>query len=220
MGQTKIPESLYGYFERTGHRKLYRPGEAIYLQGDASGSFYFIREGRVRAFCTAPSGKELTFEIIEKGRIFGESSLAAHCARPVSVMAVNEAELYALDSAALYQAMGESKELAAVIFGLLSDTCNHLTEQLKRISLYDSREKAASFLLTETENPDPDRGVTENSIPYTQEDLAMILGMNRVTVNRILTGWREEKAVSVSYGEIRILNRDYLKDLLLRAEIM
>lgn len=75
MGQTKIPESLYGYFERTGHRKVYRPGEAIYLQGDASGSFYFIREGRVRAFCTAPSGKELTFEIIEKGRILNRDHL-------------------------------------------------------------------------------------------------------------------------------------------------
>lgn len=214
MNQGKIPEHLYGYFERSGSRKRYWPGETIYMQGDAANRLYVVREGRVRAFYTTGSGKELTFEIIEKGRMFGESSLISQCPRPVSVAAVNQVELYACDWNRLYECMEENGELMGIMFRLLSDTCNHLTEQLRRITLYDRHQKIAGFLLEETGRPDLDRGVTPCSIPYTQEDLAMVLGLNRVTVNRVLGEWREAGIISTSYSEIKILDRERLKALL------
>ena len=58
------------------------------MQGDDAGRIYFIRKGRVRAYYVTSQGRELTYEIIEKGRIFGESSFLSQCARPVCVAAV------------------------------------------------------------------------------------------------------------------------------------
>lgn len=213
MEQIKIPEKFYDCFEHAGRSITYAPGETVYLQGDSADCLYLVKRGRVRAFYVTRTGKELTYEIIEKGKIIGESSFLSGSVYPVSMEAVNDVELIACDLNRLYDSMEESKELMRLVIQLLSRTCNHLTEQLRRITLYDRYQKIASFLLHETMFPDTDRGVTQRSIPYTHEELAISLGMNRVTVSRVLNEWKEQKVVPTSYGKIEILNRKYLEEL-------
>lgn len=200
MRQIKIPEELYHCFEAAGYRQHYEANEDIYMQGDDAGRIYFIRKGRVRAYYVTSQGRELTYEIIEKGRIFGESSFLSQCARPVCVAAVTQVELMACDLNQLYVYMEQSPGLMQIMLQLLSNTCNHLTAQLRRITLYDRYQRIASLLLSETAAPDYDRGVTSSSIPYTQEDLALILNLNRVTVNRVLSEWKKKGIVTASYG--------------------
>ena len=177
MRQIKIPEELYHCFEAAGYRQHYEANEDIYMQGDDAGRIYFIRKGRVRAYYVTSQGRELTYEIIEKGRIFGESSFLSQCARPVCVAAVTQVELMACDLNQLYVYMEQSPGLMQIMLQLLSNTCNHLTAQLRRITLYDRYQRIASLLLSETAAPDYDRGITSSSIPYTQEDLALILNL-------------------------------------------
>lgn len=215
MSQIKIPENLASCFEEAGRLHTYQPLEAIYLQGENADGIYFIRKGRVRAYYVTNTGKELTYEIIEKGRIFGESSFLSQCVRPVSVAAVTEVELFVCDLDHLYSYMAKSEELMRIMLQLMSNTCNHLTEQLRRVTLYDRYQKIASLLLNETRHPDRDRGVTASSIPYTQEDVALILGMNRVTVNKVLNEWKRGGIIAVSYGRITILRREALEKILI-----
>lgn len=185
MEQIKIPAHLQLYFEKAGTSLVYAPGETIYLQGETADRLYFIKKGRVRAFYLTRNGKELTYEIIERGRIIGESSFLGKSAYPVFVSAVNQVELLA---------------------------CN--LEQLRRITLYDRYQKIASFLLHETAFPDKDRGVTPTGIPYTQEELAASLGLNRVTVSKVLSEWKAQGVIATAYGHIELLNRTYLEQLL------
>ena len=72
--QTKIAEELYPYFEKTGKLTAYQPGETIYFQGESADRLYLVKKGRVRVFYVTKAGKELTFEVIEKGKLIGESS--------------------------------------------------------------------------------------------------------------------------------------------------
>lgn len=212
--QTKIAEELYPYFEKTGKLTAYQPGETIYFQGESADRLYLVKKGRVRVFYVTKAGKELTFEVIEKGKLIGESSFLSHSVYPVSAAAVNQVELLECDLHGLYAYMEESPQLMYVIIQLLSRTCNDLTEQLRRITLYDRYQKIASFLLHETAYPDRDRGVTDDEIPYTHEELALSLGMNRVTVSKVLSQWKQEGILSAGYGRIQIKNRRYLEDLL------
>ena len=181
---------------------LKRPGETIYFQGESADRLYLVKKGRVRVFYVTKAGKELTFEVIEKGKLIGESSFLSHSVYPVSAAAVNQVELLECDLHGLYAYMEESPQLMYVIIQLLSRTCNHLTEQLRRITLYDRYQKIASFLLHETAYPDRDRGVTDDEIPYTHEELALSLGMNRVTVSKVLSQWKQEGILSAGYGQI------------------
>ena len=74
MEQTKIAEELYPYFEKTGKLTAYQPGETIYFQEESADRLYLVKKGRVRVFYVTKAGKELTFEVIEKGKLIGESS--------------------------------------------------------------------------------------------------------------------------------------------------
>ncbi len=214
MDQIKVSQALYPYFEKTGKLEKYAPHETIYMQGEDAQRLYFIKKGRVRALYMTKAGKELTFEIVEKGKIIGESSFLGHSIYPATVEAVNDVELLACDLSRLYEYMAESTELTWVIIQMLSRTCNHLTEQLRRVTLYDRYQKIASFLLHETTFPDFDRGVTKDSIPYTQEELGISLGLNRVTVAKVLNEWKNAGIVATAYGRIQILDRAYLERLI------
>ncbi|MDD5958537.1 MAG: helix-turn-helix domain-containing protein, partial [Ligilactobacillus ruminis] len=72
---------------------------------------------------------------------------------------------------------------------------------------YDSIQKVADFLLTET-NPN------EPVIPYTHSDLAGCLNLNRVTVSRIMEEFKAERMVEYGRGTIRVLKRQKLEELL------
>lgn len=45
--------------------------QPLYLPGDPRSSVYLLKKGRVKIANTAPSGKEVTFEILEPGEVFG-----------------------------------------------------------------------------------------------------------------------------------------------------
>ena len=44
------------------------------MQEDSSNNLYLILKGRVRVYLISKDGQEITLDIIDKGRIFGESS--------------------------------------------------------------------------------------------------------------------------------------------------
>ena len=47
----------------------------------------------------------------------------------------------------------QSEELCLILFQLLTDTCNYLCSQVRRLTLYNRHQKVASFLLDETATP-------------------------------------------------------------------
>ena len=66
------------------------PGHFIYTKGDPADKVYYILKGRVRVFENLYSGREMTWDVVEAGRIFGESAFAEHSIRPANVQAVNQ----------------------------------------------------------------------------------------------------------------------------------
>ncbi|KAA9005474.1 Crp/Fnr family transcriptional regulator [Paenibacillus spiritus] len=214
MVTIKVPESLYPYFQQAGNSMGVRPGERIYMQGDQANRLYLITKGRVRVYCISKEGEELTIEIVEKGRIFGESSFLYEATRQTTVDAVNEVELVSCTLESLSPYLNQSKELTFILFQLLSSTCSHLSHQLKRSNLYNRYEKVASFLLDETVYPNKDKGIRENCIPYSHEELAVCLGLNRVTVTKVLNDFKQRGWIDLQYKKVIILNRAALSEFI------
>lgn len=70
----KIKKSLFTYFEKAGKKEIYHPHDIIYMQEDNATTLYLIIKGRVRVYVMNENGEEVTLEILDQGRIFGESS--------------------------------------------------------------------------------------------------------------------------------------------------
>ena len=210
----KISENLFHYFEKAGTKVKYHPNDIIYMQEDDSTNLYLILKGRVRVFNINPMGEEVTFEFLEKGRIFGESSFFQNSLRPTTVMAVNEVELISCYLDDLYPYLSDSKELTISLLKLLSQTCDYMTSLLKKAYTYNRYEKIASFLLEQTVVDNIDKGIINSTLPYTHEEIATIVGLSRVTVTKVLNDFAKKGYIKNKYKKIIILNKKALAELL------
>ena len=210
----RIRDEQFDMFEAVGQLLHYRAGELIYMQQDSADILYLIRKGRVRVYLSTESGEEVTLEIVEKGRIFGEASLVQDACRPTTVSAVTDTELVACRLSELGPALCGSWELTSALLQMMSDTCDYLSRLVKRAYLYDRRERLAAFLLEQTAVDNPDKGIVDGALPYTHEDLALVVGLSRVTVTRVLGEFQRQGWVECGYRKIRVRDREGLRQAL------
>ena len=187
----KVPESLFCYFEQAGITRTIPPGGLIYMQGEPSG----------------------TLAVAGAGRLIGDSSFLAQSSRPTTVSAVPEVQLISCTTKSLMPYLMQSEELCLILFQLLTDTCNYLCSQVRRLTLYNRYQKVASFLLDETETPNPDKGIIGSTLPYSHEELAICVGLSRVTVTKILNEFGDAGYIELGYRKITVTGRAGLESL-------
>ena len=198
-----VDDQYIPLLERCGTVRTYRENELIFMQEESADNIYFVRSGRGRIFMTTENGRELTFEIMRKGRIFGDTSFLSHTVRQVSMQAVTDMQVILCSAEKIMEIMAEEPEFMRLILRHMTDSCDDLLHQLIRSMQYNSEQKLADYLLSSTSREHP-------VMSFSHEDLAACLGMNRVTVTRILKHFKEKQYVQGGYGMITVLNREGL----------
>lgn len=206
----KISQELFHYFEKAGKKRKYQPQDIIYMQEDDAQYLYLIIKGRVRVYEISTSGQEITYDVLDKGRIFGESSFFQNAYRPTTVSAINDVELILCQLEDLYPYLNESKELTISLLQMMNETCNHVTKLLKWSQTYNRYEKVAAFLLDLTEHDNIYKDIINGVIPYTHQDIASSTGLARVTVTKILNQFSKEKFIDIKYGKIKVIDKEGL----------
>lgn len=207
-----VEDILFTYFEKAGQHILYHPGQCMYYQGDLSNQIYIIKEGRVRVYLLDKEGQEITLEIIEKGRIFGDSSFLNQTTRPTTVEAITKVELYACTLESLLPYLTKSPELTTTIFKLLIQNMNTLSSHVHNLYFLDRYQKVANFLLEQTAHPNIEKGITKTTIPYTHQEIAYCIGLSREQVTKVLNVFKTKEWIRIGYKKVIILNRDGLQD--------
>lgn len=202
----QISKQLIPYFEKAGTTITYHAQDIIYMQQDDAKQLYIITKGRVRVFIVNTMGDEVTLEVINRGRIFGESSFVQNANRPTTAQAVTDVELISCQLDALYPYFKESQELPIMLLQLMSHTCDHLSSMLKKAYTYDRFEKVAAFLVEQTTH--------QNVITYTHEDIATTIGLSRVTITKVLNEFAKKGYIENKYRRIIVKDRDELSKLL------
>ncbi len=209
-----VPKHLFPYFEKAGIKRIYPANSMIYMQEDTAPSIYLICKGRVRMFYTANSGKEITIQIIGEGQLIGESAFLSHASRDTSILSVNEVEVIICSIDRIFPYMQQNQEINELIIQLLMENYSALCGQLKRLTIYDSAQRVASYLLEQTKCNRVELGIIDNTLPYTHEELAVCLNLNRVTVTKILNRFAKQGWVRLKQKRIQILDRMALMGIL------
>lgn len=210
----KIKKDLFQYFYKAGQIVKYKSQDIIYMQDDHSNNLYVVVKGRVRVYVLNPNGEEITYDILDEGRIFGDSSFFQNSPRPTTVSAVNDVELISCTLENLYPFLKESDELAISLMKLMSQTCDYLSTLVKRAYTYNRYEKIASFLLELTLTDNPNKNIINNTIPYTHEEISTIVGLSRVTTTKVLNEFQKHGYIKTQYKKITVLNKKALSELL------
>lgn len=206
----KIKDDLFTFFQKEGSTVFYHPNDIIYMQEDTSNCLYLILKGRVRVFLITPSGDEVTFCILEKGEIFGDSSFFQNSPRPTTVMAINEVELICCPLNSLYPYLMESKELTITLLNILSENCDYLSTRLKRAYTYNRYEKVASFILEQTNEDSPEKDIVNHTLPYTHEEISTFIGLSRVTTTKVLNEFEKQGFIKLAYRKVQLIDREGL----------
>lgn len=183
---------------------MHCPMNHILQQADQqAGNLYIVHSGRLRVFLSNEHGKELTLNVIHKGSVFGTNSFLYHGTHKVSIQSVTEARLIVCSRDTIRTLSASHPELSRDLLQYFIEENNHLTHLLESITLYSAADRVMDFLLVAT-----DHG--KRQIPYTHEDIAMCLSMNRVTVSRIIKNLCDQGIVENSYGKISLKNPEEL----------
>lgn len=183
---------------------MHCPMNHILQQADQqAGNLYIVHSGRLRVFLSNEHGKELTVDVIHKGSVFGTNSFLYHGTHKVSIQSVTEARLIVCSRDTIRTLSASHPELSRDLLQYFIEENNHLTHLLESITLYSVADRVMDFLLVATAQG-------KRQIPYTHEDIAMSLSMNRVTVSRIIKNLCDQGIVENSYGKISLKNPEEL----------
>lgn len=188
-----------------------QPGHLIYMKGDPADRVYYLLKGRVRIFENLYSGREMTLDVVEAGRIFGESAFSPGNMRPACVEAVNKVTLVSFRMSDVLPYFRTRAEFALHFLQLCSDTMDHLTARMTEQCLLDRYGKVASFILDVTGRDSVEKGTAGGVIPYTHEALSISLGLNRSTVSMVLKEFEKQGCLESGYGYVKVLNRRALE---------
>lgn len=209
----KISDNLFSFFYEAGSVATFMPGERIYTEEDDASSIYLITSGRVRVYSVTCDGREITYDVLERGHIFGESSFLQGNSRQVNVEAVNEAVLIRCKPESFYPYLMQSEELTLALFRHLNQTCDYVTSLLKRAYSYNRFEKVAAFLLEKTATDNPELNIISGVLPYSHEEIANSVGLSRVTVTKVLREFSRKGYIENRYRAIAVKDRPGLSSV-------
>ena len=203
----KIPKKYYPLFQQAGEEKILPKHTVVFSQGDTATKLYLLTKGRVRAYFLSPSGQSTTLEILEAGRIFGDTAFLGRALCPVYTETLRESHLILCSAEDALPLFCAHEELMLLLLQHMTEATNRLVHQIDRLIHYTSEQRLADFLLQESET-------TENELSFTHDNLAECLGLNRVTVSHIMKKFADQGLLENGYGKIRLKNKQGLAQLL------
>lgn len=201
-------------YERAALRQViltraYESGETIFLEGEPNPGLWFIEQGRVRLYKTAPNGHELTICIVRTTDPFclGTCPLFDNEFNPVSARALEPVLLKLLDKRAVAAQMDGDAAMTLSFGKMLADRYRHFTRLTSALALHCIRVRVAGALLDQwkTRGMQTARGL-EMNLDVTQEMLASCLGTDRAVVARTLLQFERENILQAKGKHITILD--------------
>lgn len=177
--------------------RRYQPHESIIDRASESRDVYFIVSGRVRVVNYAASGREISFDDIEAGGVFGELAAIDGGERSANVVALNTTEVASLAPRAFLEVMADHPEVALAVMRRLTRMVRQASHRIMELSTLGAQNRVHAELLrlardaagdAEAGGPGPAAPVQARISPIpVHADLASRVSTTRETVARVLS---------------------------------
>lgn len=192
------PEAIAQIAALCTSRKM-RDGEILFLKGDPGDALYGVRRGQIVITTTTDAGRQFTLNILGPGDIFGEIALLDGQPRSADAVASGHVELFMIRRSDFQDLLKRRPEITTRIIELLCERLRFSSERLEEASLLSLRARLARRLLKLAEDFGED-------IEITQEELSVLVGAGRETVNRQLQKWRKSGVVELGRARVKIVD--------------
>jgi CRP-like cAMP-binding protein len=181
------PEGVLADVGRRLRHRHFRRNEVIFHQGDPGDALHVITSGSVKIVLPSPEGEEAIIATLREGDFFGELSLLDGEPRSATAVAVDVTETLTLPRAVFHELLDQHPELRDALFSALTRLLRRLTRHVEELHFLDLAGRLAARLAQLARQAEPNTdGPVELDWPFTQSDLAAMIGGTRQSVNRLL----------------------------------
>ncbi|MGH3688448.1 MAG: Crp/Fnr family transcriptional regulator [Pseudonocardiaceae bacterium] len=181
LGATDLADLAAATLQRT-----YSRGQYLCAQGDTGDQLFVIAEGLVKVVFATEQGAEMVLARLRPPDVFGELAVLDEAPRSASVLAVEPTLVLTLSRPRLLDAMRSSPQLVDAVLVVLGGMVRRLIEQAGDLAFLDLGGRLAKLLLRLGTEHGVTRGDAVLDLPFTQSDLAAMIGASRPALNRVL----------------------------------
>ena len=189
----------------------YKKNDYVYFESDAAKKVYLIEKGKVKIGYYTEEGTEVVSAILSKGELFGEKAILGEETRREFAQSVeNLTSICPISVDHIHDLMRDHKTFSLKIYKFLGFRIKKLERRLQLLLFKDIKTRLLEFLdeLCEQYGHDCERtGDKVIEHPYTQKDIASLIGTSRPTLNSIMNELKEAKIIDFNRKEIRILRK-------------
>jgi len=163
-------------------------GELVFSRGDPGDKLYVVAEGQVRLAIGASDGRELSFQIVGPGDLFGEIALLDGGPRSAEAMALSPVAAFSLTRADFLTALAAHPEAAPEVISYLCRRIREISDKLEALALYPLDVRLARYLVTALRGRPETPGRREPlELGFSQGELAQLIGASRQKINLALS---------------------------------
>ena len=192
--------------------RRYRRNQVIFNEGDPGDSLFVIRAGVVKIVLgSRVDEEEAIIATLARGDFFGELALFDGRPHSASAVALEPTEALVLDRTAFFELIDTQPAFRRALFGALAVELRRLTRHVEELHFLDLPGRLASRLVRLAADAAPgQRTDIRLDWPYTQSELAAMIGGTRQSVNRLLADMTSRNLLRVERDTIVIPDLDRL----------
>ncbi|THD61700.1 MAG: Crp/Fnr family transcriptional regulator [Bradyrhizobium sp.] len=183
---------------------IFHKNEAVFSQGDAADTVFYIQKGRVKVVVLSEQGKEAVVGIFEPGQFFGEGCLNGHPLRISTTTALEDCVITAITKTAMLAVLHAEPKFSELFMSYLLSRNSRIEEDLID-QLFNSSEKRLARLLLLLANFGKGGSPQPIKVHVSQETLAEMIGTTRSRVSFFMNKFRKLGFISYN-GEIEVHN--------------
>jgi CRP/FNR family cyclic AMP-dependent transcriptional regulator len=197
---------------RSMRRRHFRRNEVIFHQGDVGDSLQIVVSGAVKIILPGTGGEEAIIATLRPNDFFGELAILDGAPRSATATALEPTETLSLPRDAFLRILGEDPHLSQALLAGLATELRRLTGHVEELHFLDLAGRLATRLgrLARDNHPNA-TGRVELDWPYTQSDLASMIGATRQSVNKLLSTLVDDDLVRIERDTLLITDLERLE---------
>jgi len=197
-------------------RRRFRRNEVIFHQGDPGDSLHVVASGAVKIVLPSSEGEEAIIATLQPGDFFGELALLDGAPHSATATAVEPVETLSLGRAPFQQLLDEDRGLRIALLSGMAAELRRLTGHVEELHFLDLAGRLAMRLVRLARDRDPGANrEVRLDWPFTQSDLAAMIGGTRQSVNKLLSQLVDDGLLVIEHDTLVINDLDELAE---RAE--
>jgi CRP-like cAMP-binding protein len=204
------PHKLKAY-KNSHNFNIYKKRDYIYFEEDSANKIYLIENGKVKIGYYNENGDEIVKAILAKGELFGEKAILGDNVRDEFAQSIdNSTSICPIGVNAMHDLMRDNQTFSFKVYKFIGFKFKKLERRLQLLLFKDAKTRLVEFLNELCADYGYDCIETGDHIikhPYTQKDIASLIGTSRPTLNILLNELKDENYINFNRNEIRILQK-------------